>query len=60
MNGVINKFLLAISLYGPFTLNKEQTQKIKETRDSRYICQNELDKACFQHNMTYSAQQYKK
>ena len=26
-------------------------KKIKETRDSRYIYQNELDKACFQHDM---------
>ena len=25
----------------------------KEARDSRYIYQNELDKPCFQHNMTY-------
>ena len=28
-------------------------KKIKETRDSRYIYQNELDKACFQHDMAY-------
>ena len=25
----------------------------KETGDSRYIYRNELDKACFQHDMTY-------
>ena len=25
----------------------------KETGDSRYICQNKLDKACFQLDMTY-------
>ena len=31
--------------------NKEK--KIKETGDSRYISQNELDKACFQHDMAY-------
>ena len=30
----------------PFTKNKERIQKIKETGDSRYIYQNELDKAC--------------
>ena len=33
--------------------NKERIQKFKETGDSRYIYQNELDKACFQHGMTY-------
>ena len=32
---------------------KERIQKIKETGDSRYIYQNKLDKACFQHDMTY-------
>ena len=28
-------------------------QRFKETRDSRYIYQKELDKACFQHDMAY-------
>ena len=28
-------------------------KKIKETGDSRYIYQNELEKACFQHDMAY-------
>ena len=28
-------------------------QKFKQTEDSRYIYKNELDKACFQHDMTY-------
>ena len=36
-----------------FTKNKEKIQKIKETRDSRYICQNQLDIAFFQHDMVY-------
>ena len=68
MNKIVNKFLLAgdkfmpeinlrqpgftYSVCRPFTKNKERIQKFKETRDSRYIYQNELDKACFQHNMT--------
>ena len=68
MNKIVNKFLLAgdkftpeinlrqpgftYSACRPFTKNKERIQKFKETRDSRYIYQNELDKACFQHNMT--------
>ena len=69
MNEIVIKFLLAgdrfvpemhlrqpgfaYSACGPFTKNKEQIQKFKETGDSRYIYQNELDKACFQHDMTY-------
>ena len=38
---------------GPFTRNKERIQKFKGTGDSRHIYQNELEKACFQHDMTY-------
>ena len=38
---------------GPFTENKERVQKFKETGDSWYIYQNELDKACFPHDMAY-------
>ena len=41
------------SACGLFTKNKERTQKFKETGDSRYIYQNELDKTCFQHDMDY-------
>ena len=69
MNEIANKFFLAggklmsemhlrqpgftYSAYGPFTKNKERIQKFKETGDSRYINQNELDKACFQHDVAY-------
>ena len=69
MNEIVNKFLLSedkfipemhlnqpqftYSACGPFTKNKERIQKFKETGDSRYIYRNELDKACFQHDMTY-------
>ena len=69
MNNIINKFLLAedkvmpemhlkqlqftYSACRPFTKNKELIQKFKETGDSRYIYRNELDKACFQHDMAY-------
>ena len=38
---------------GPLTKNKERIQKFKETGDSRYIYQDKLDKACFQHDMAY-------
>ena len=41
------------SAFGPFTKNKESIQKFEKTVDSRYIYQNELDKACFQYNMAY-------
>ena len=69
MNEIVQKFLLAGDKYmpeiplrqpgltysacGPFTKNKERIQKFKETEDSRYIYQSELDKACFQHDMAY-------
>ena len=69
MNDKINKFLLAgdrfvpemhlrqpgftYSACGPCTKNKKRIQKFKETVDSRCICKNELDKACFQHDMAY-------
>ena len=69
INDINNKFLLpgykfmpemhlkqpqfTYSASGPFTKNKERIQKIKETGDSRYIYRNELDKACFQHDMAY-------
>ena len=33
--------------------NKEKTQIFKETGDTRYIYQNQLDKACFQYDMIY-------
>ena len=69
MNEIVNKFLLAgdkfvpemhlkqpestYSTCGPLNKNKERTQKFKETGDTDYIYKNELDKACFQHDMTY-------
>ena len=41
------------SACGPFTENKEEIQKSKETRDTKYICKNELDKSFFQQDMAY-------
>ena len=35
------------------SVHKQRTQKFKETGDTKYIYRNELDKACFQHDMTY-------
>ena len=43
----------SFSARGPFTKNKERMQKFKETGDSRYIYQNELDNTCFRHDMDY-------
>ena len=69
MIDIVNKFLLAGDKFvpemhlkqpwftynasEPFTNNKERVQKFKETEDSRYIFRNELDKACFQHDMAF-------
>ena len=41
------------SACGPFTKNKERIQKLKKTGDTSYIYKNELDKTCFQYDMTY-------
>ena len=41
------------SALGLFTKNKKRIQKFKETRDTSFINKNELDKACFQHNIAY-------
>ena len=41
------------SACGSLTKNKERMQNFKETGDSQYIYQKRLDKACFQHDMTY-------
>ena len=49
----INLCLKCILDNQPFTKNKERIQKFKQTGDSRYIHRNELDKACFQHDMDY-------
>ena len=68
MNEIPNKFLLPGHKFMPemhlkqpgfiyracgrFIKNTRKIQKFKETGDSWYICQNELDKACFQHNIS--------
>ena len=38
---------------GSFTKNKERIQKFMQTRNTNCICRNDLDKACFQHDMAY-------
>ena len=41
------------SACGPFTKNKERLEKFMQTRNTEFIYTNELDKACFQHDMDY-------
>ena len=43
------------SACGSFTENKQRIQKFMQTGDTNYIYKNELDKACFQHDMAYGA-----
>ena len=66
---MLNKFLLAgekcmpemdykqpgftYSACDPFTKNKERTEKFMETGDTHCIYKNDLDKACFQHDVVY-------
>ena len=49
----LDKSEFTYSACGPFTRNKERIQKFKETGDTNHIYKNELDKACFQHDMAY-------
>ena len=67
MNEIVNQFLLAgdklmlemhlkqpgftYSTCGSFNKNKERIQKFIQTADTSYIYRNDLDKACFQHDM---------
>ena len=69
MNEIVNKYLLAGGKFMPethlkqlgftysiceaFTKNKERIQKFNETVETLYIYRNELDKACFQHDIAY-------
>ena len=41
------------SACGRFTKNKERIQKFMRTGNTNYISKKDLDKACFQHEMTY-------
>ena len=69
MNEIVNKFLLAGDKFMPemhlkqpgfsyiacvpFTRNEQRIQKFMQTEDINYTYKNELDKACFQHDMAY-------
>ena len=69
MNEILNKSLLAgnkfmpqmhskqpgftYSARGPFTKNIERIEQFMQTGNTDFIYRNELDKACFQHDMAY-------
>ena len=69
MNDIIYKFLLVgdkfmlemhliqpgftYSAFGPFIKNKEIIKKFMQSGNTDFIYKNELDKACFQHDMAY-------
>ena len=69
MNEIVNKFLLVgdkfmpemhlkqpgftYSACGSFTKNKERIEKLMQTGNKDFIYKNELDKACFLHDMAY-------
>ena len=63
MNDIINKFLLANDKFMPEMHLRDPIvgtysacgpiQRFLETGDLRYIYKNEVDKACFQHDMAY-------
>ena len=69
INQTVNKFLLVgdkfmpemhlkqpgftYSACGSFTKNKERIKKFMQTGNTNFIYRNELDKACFQHDMAY-------
>ena len=41
------------SACGPFTKNKKRIEKFMQTGKTNFIYKNELDKACFQHDIAY-------
>ena len=69
MNEIVNKFLLAddkfmpemylkqpgftYSVCGPFNKNKERIEIFMQTGNTDFVYKNDLDIACFQHDMAY-------
>ena len=67
MNETVNKFWLTVDKFmpdlhlkhpgftysacSPFTKNKERIEKFMQSGNTDFIYKNELDKACFQHDM---------
>ena len=62
MNEIIDKFIPEMHLRQPgftcsacglLTKNKERIEKFMQTGNKNFIYKNELDKACFQHDLAY-------
>ena len=69
MNEIVNKYLLVgdkfmpgmhlkrpeftYSACGPFTKNKQRIEKFMQTGNTDFVYKNELDKACFQHDIAH-------
>ena len=69
MNKIVNTFLLVGDKFmpemqlkqldftytacGPYTKNKKRIEKFMQTGNTNFIYKNELDKACFQHDMAF-------
>ena len=49
----LKQFGFTYGVCGPFTKNKEIIQKFMQTGDTNYIYKNDLDEACFQHDIVY-------
>ena len=74
MKEIVNKFFLSgdqfmpeiylkqpvftYSACGPFTKNKEVIEKFMQTGNTDFIYKNNLDKVCFEHDMTYGKAKY--
>ena len=46
------------SACGPLKKNKERIEKFMQTGNTDFIYKNELDKACFQHDMAHGKTQH--
>ena len=44
---------LTNSACGPFIKNKERIQKFRQTGNTNHIFKNDLEKACFQHDLPH-------
>ena len=49
----LKQFGFTYNACGPFTENKKIIRNFWKTRDTKYIYRNELDKACFQHDIAF-------
>ena len=74
MKEIVNKFFLSgdqfmteiylkqpvftYSACGLFTKNKEVIEKFMQTGNTDFIYKNNLDKVCFEHDMTYGKSKY--